>query len=39
MPEAGQSPERLGRTLRELPRPVVALLVGVAVIRMGSLLR
>ena len=35
MPET----ERLGRILRELPRPVVVLLAGVAVNRMGSLLQ
>jgi MFS family permease len=39
MPETGQSPERLARILRELPRPVIVLLVGVAVNRMGSLLQ
>jgi MFS family permease len=39
MPESGQPPEQLWRTLRELPRPVVVLLTGVAVNRMGSLLQ
>jgi MFS family permease len=39
MPEAGQPPEPLWRTIRELPRPVVVLLTGVAVNRMGSLLQ
>lgn len=39
MPETGQSPERLGHILRELPRPVIVLLAGVGVNRMGSLLQ